>query len=119
MGSAIVGITLTLGTLYLCCAIVLVWSTRSQVPLLSRILRYSGILAAIWLTICLALFAYLTTTCSGNWLYGFTDCARISNEMAERLTAVSMLSYIGGAAYGVALLIVGGITEVIVRAKAP
>ncbi|GAB5445557.1 hypothetical protein [Gymnodinialimonas sp.] len=118
MSSAIGGTILTLGTVYLCCAIALAWSAYSKVAPLARILRYSGIFWAIWLTLSFALFTYLTTTCSGNWLYGFTDCARLSEDMADSLTSLSILSFLGGMAYGAALLVGGGITEIIARVRA-
>ncbi|ABD55710.1 hypothetical protein [Jannaschia sp. CCS1] len=118
MGSAFVGIIFTLGTLYLCCAVALVWSTRSYSTALARILRYSGIFWAIWLTLCFATLGLLTKRCTGNWIYGYTNCDGISDGTAQVLTGVSTLSFAAGICCGVILLVAGGIWEIVGRSRA-
>ena len=94
-----------------------VWPAHSEAPQLARILRSSGMFWAIWLTLCFVILSVLTVQCAGNWLYGFADCTVFSDRLARRLTGISLLSFAAGIAYGVILLVGGGIWELVVRAR--
>lgn len=118
MSDLLSGILLSLGPTYLCCALALVWAAHSAAPRLARILRVSAYFWAIWLTLCVAAFGVVTLRCSGNWLYGFTDCTGLSDATAATLISVAAQSFAGGIAFFVLLLIGGGIAEVVARKRA-
>lgn len=118
MSSTVFNILLTLGTLYACCAVARVWAAYSIIPHLSLILQVSAYFWAIYLTLCLGLLYVVTRQCAGNWLYGYTECEGLSDATASTLTAIGALSFAGGIICGALLLVIGGLSEVIMRNRA-
>lgn len=108
---------LTLGPVYLSCAIALAWSAYSASPALARVLRWSGAFWAVWLTLCFMALAVLSARCDGNLLYGFTDCRGFSAPVARTLTAISLLSFMAGIVNGGLLVIGGSVWEAVTRTR--
>jgi hypothetical protein len=119
MRDVLTAVLLILGPTYLCCAIALAWSAWSASPTLARMLKASGLFWAAWLTLAFAVLAYLPAICSGNALYGFTQCRTISDPVASLLNGFGLLSFLAGIAAGGLLLVIGGIVEALVRRPRP
>ncbi|UWQ94487.1 hypothetical protein K3728_12265 [Rhodobacteraceae bacterium M385] len=119
MNDAVLGSFLFLGPLYLICGLFLLWAWFSAGFKLARILRYSALFWAVWLTLCFALMLYAMGNCDGNWLYGFGRCDSLAVESANFIITLAGISLAVGVLYGVLLLVGGAITEIVIRAGKP
>lgn len=87
------------------------WSLLTAVPLNQRLLKRSAIACAlIFLVVFGALFT-IVSQCSGNFLYGYTDCRLVSNWVATKYTTFTFMAIVAGIAYAVCLFVFCAIME--------
>lgn len=96
---------------YLICVVFYLWSRKSRVPALARLLRSSAIFWAIVLTLTFHFAVLVIATCDGNILYGFTECRLVPRDIANSSLAVIAYSFAGAAIYAAALALIGLFTE--------
>lgn len=119
MSDAALGSFLLLGPLYLICGLFLSWAWFSAGFKLARILRYSAVFWAAWLTLCFAAMLFAMGNCDGNWLYGFDRCATLSVDIANLIVSTGFVSLSVGMLYGALLLVGGVIAEIVIRRHKP
>ncbi|WP_341861952.1 hypothetical protein [Gymnodinialimonas sp. 57CJ19] len=119
MSDAALGTFLFLGPLYLICGLFLLWAWFSASFRLARTLRYSAIFWAVWLTLCFCAMMFAMGDCSGNWLYGFSQCTTFSADGADFVVTVAAISLAVGVLYGALLLGGGAIAEIVGRRRKP
>jgi len=94
-------------------AISWIWARYTSVESSRKVLRYSAIICAILFFVLFALFAWIDAQCGGNILYGYTDCASVSDGFAARVTNIVFLSTAAGMIYAALLFMFSGILEII------
>ena len=100
-----------LGPVYLICAVLWFWSSRSRSDRLARILKYSAIFWAIVLTLVFAFGVTVKVDCGGIPFYGSRQCGFLPSNVADLTIIVFALSYGFGMIYSTFPSIVGGIVE--------
>jgi hypothetical protein len=117
MSESLAGALIVLGTIYLVCGMFVLWARFSINRRLARLLRWSAITLAFWLSFCFAVMLWLGESCTGNWLYGFVDCPWLDADTAERLVSLGFLNFAGATLYGLGLFFSGLAAEILFRKR--
>lgn len=115
MTSYPLAVLIFLGPVLLICAGLWVWSRRSRVPDLARLLRVFAVVCAVILAAVFHLNVLVGATCEGNALYGFTTCSVVPKGLASNALGLMMLAYLAALVATCAIVVTGIVMELRAR----
>jgi hypothetical protein len=95
----------------LVCALFFWWSRASGVPWLSRLLRASSLVCALYFLVLLVLVFIMLATCDGSFFEGVENCAPMPDFLAKLIRSLTFMSYALGIFYALILVAAGGLVE--------
>lgn len=111
MNDLLMALLLVWGPTLAVCVLFYWWSRATQIGWLSRLLRTSSIVCAIYFLILIILVSIAATTCSGNILKGLSDCTVFPDFLSRLLTGLGYISYALAIFYALILVSAGGLVE--------
>lgn len=111
MSDLFVGFLLLFVPLAAICGAFAVSAKGAKSPTVAKMLRGSALVWFILLGVVFAVFLLAGASCSGNYLYGFRECAVLPDSVANFSVPATLLGILSGGVYAVGLMIVTTVME--------
>lgn len=93
------------------CALFYWWSRASGIPWLSRLLRTSSLVCAIYFLVLLAALSAALAVCDGGLFEGVKNCAPLPDFVGQMIRSLTFMSYALATFYALIMVAAGGLVE--------